>query len=226
MARRQPEEICWTLDFMGATLTRRIGVVLFVAGASISLLIFLWSEAMNAVPLSIPVVLSPGQFQSPRFATRMSIPYRINIVFDTSIPSAELDCFIGMSKGPQRCGNEAAILNVKWQLQSGGRAVTTGSSADLVGASYSYRKIQRHIGTFAAKRGRVYTVDLNILEDGTRLSEAHPRLEIEPNLVGYEGWLLLAGLTFYVGLLGAAAGIGLILVGVFRRQAIPCESKH
>jgi len=206
---------------MRVALIHRIGAVLFAAAASISLVIFLWSEAMNAVPLSIPVVLSPGQFQSPKFEPRMSIPYRINIVFDSSIPSAELNCLIGMSKGPQRCGNEAAILNVKWQLMSGGQTVATGSSADLVGASYSYHKTQRHIGTFGAHRGQGYTVDLNILEDGTRLSEAHPRLEIEPNLFGYEGWLLLAGLTFYVGLLGAAAGIVLILVGVFRRQAIP-----
>jgi len=206
---------------MRVALIHRIGAVLFVAAASISLVIFLWSEAVNAVPLSIPVVLSPGQFQSPKFEPRMSIPYRINIVFDSSIPSAELNCLIGMSKGPQRCGNEAAILNVKWQLMSGGQTVATGSSADLVGASYSYHKTQRHIGTFDAHRGQGYTVDLNILEDGTRLSEAHPRLEIEPNLFGYEGWLLLAGLTFYVGLLGAAAGIVLILVGVFRRQAIP-----
>lgn len=206
---------------MRGTLTLRIGAVLFVAAAGISLVIFLWSGAMNAVPLSIPVVLSPGEFQSPEFATRMSIPYRINIEFDSSIPSAELDCLIGMSKGPQRCGNEAAILNVKWQLTSGGQTVATGSSADLVGASYSYHKTQRHIGTFDAHRGQGYIVDLNILGDGTRLSEAHPRLEVEPNLFGYEGWLLLAGLAFYVGLLGAAAGVVLILVGVFRRQPIP-----
>jgi hypothetical protein len=206
---------------MRVTLTHRIGAVLFVAAASISLVIYLWSEAMNAVPLSIPVVLSPGQFQSPIFETRMSIPYRINIVFDSSIPSGQLDCLIGMSKGPQRCGNEASVLNVKWQLVSGGQAVATGSSGDLVGASYSYHKAQRHIGIFDAHRGQGYTVDLDILEDGTRLSEAHPRLEIEPNLFGYEGWLLLAGLTFYVGLLSAAGGIVLILVGIFRRQAIP-----
>lgn len=135
-----------TFDCMRVTRTHRIGAVLFVAGASISLMIFLWSEAMTAVPLSIPVVLSPGQFESPKFAPRMSIPYRINIVFDSNIPSAELNCFIGMNKGPQRCGNEAAILNVKWELMSGGHAVATGSSADLVGASYSYHKTQRHIG--------------------------------------------------------------------------------
>jgi hypothetical protein len=206
---------------MRAPLTLRIGVALFVAAASISQMISLWSEAMNAVPLSIPVVLSPGQFQSAKFSTRMSIPYRINIVFDSSIPLTELDCLIGMTKGTQQCGNEASVLNVKWQLMSGGQAVATGSSADLVGASYSHHKTHRHIGIFDAHRGRGYTLDLEIIGDGTRLSEAQPRLEIEPNLVGYEGWLLLAGLTFYVGLLGAAGGIVLILVGVFRRQAIP-----
>ena len=211
---------------MRVTPTHRIGAVLFVAGASIALWIFLWSEAMNAVPLSIPLVLSPGHFQSPQFTTRVSIPYRINIVFDSSIPSAELNCLIGMSKGPQQCGNKAAILNVRWQLMSGGQGFATGSSGELVGASYSYHKIQRHIGTFDAHRGDRYTVALNILEDGTRLSEAHPRLEIEPNLFAYEGWLLLAGVAFYVGLLGAAAGIVLILVGVFRVKQVPVSRSH
>jgi hypothetical protein len=180
---------------------------------------------MNAVPLSMPVALSRGQFQSPQFRARVSIPHRINLVFDSSIPSAELDCFIGMSKGPQRCGNETAILNVKWQIMSGGQSVATGSSGELVGAGYGDHKTQRFIGMFDAHRGEAYTIDLNILEDGTRLSEAHPRLEIEPNLLGYEGRLLLAGLVFYVGLLGAAAGIVLGLVGAFRRKQFHVESK-
>lgn len=210
---------------MRASLTNRVGVVLFVAAASISLAVFLWSQAMNAVPLSLPVVLSSGEFQSPKFVTGMSIPYRINIVFDSSIPSEELDCLIGMSKGPQRCGNEAPILNLKWQLISGGQVVANGSSAELVGGSYSYHRTQRHIGIFEGRRGQGYTVDLNVLEDGTRLSEAHPRLEVEPNLFGYEGWLLLAGLTFYVGLLGVATGVVLILVGVFTGKRFPRESK-
>ena len=206
---------------MRGNLTLRIGAVLFVTAASTSLAIFLWSEAMTAVPLSIPVKLSPGEFQSPKFTTRMGIGYRINIAFDSSIPSEELNCLIGMSKGRQRCGNEAPILNVRWQVMSGGEEVATGSSADVVGASYSYHKTQLHIGSFAARRGQGYTVDLNILEDGTRLAEAHPRLEVEPSLFAYEGWLLLSGLAFYVGLLGTTAGVVLILVGIFRRQPIP-----
>jgi hypothetical protein len=195
----------------------RTGLLLVIAGLTISLTTSFWSRAMNDVPLSIPIVLSPGQFQSPEFETRESISYLINITFDSGIASEELDCLIGMNlKDVQPCTNRPGILNVKWRLLSRSRPVVTGSSTELRGASYSYHKVQRHIGNFAAQSGQVYTVQLDILQDATRLGEAHPILEIEPDLNGYEGWLLLSGLAFYMGLLGAVIGIIVILVAVFR----------
>ncbi len=92
-------------------------------------MIYLWSQAMNAVPLSIPVVLSFRTVPIPYIRdSHESSHTESTLCFDSSIPSEELDCLIGMSNGPQRCGNEASVLNVKWQLKSGGQAVATGSS--------------------------------------------------------------------------------------------------
>jgi hypothetical protein len=202
---------------MRLTLAHRASIFLVIAGLTISTMTFLWSRAMNAVPLSVPIVLSPGHFQSPEFKTRESISYRINITFDSGIGSAELDCLIGMNlKDVQPCTNRPEILNVQWRLLSRSQPVASGSSSELRGASYSYHKVQRHIGNFAAQSGQVYTVQLDILQDAPRLGEAHPTLEIEPNLNGYEGWLLLNGLVFYVGLLGSTIGIIVTLVAFFR----------
>ena len=59
---------------MRVTLSHPHWAALFVAGASISLVLFLWS-GNECRASSDSGRLSPGQFQSPRFATRMSIPY-------------------------------------------------------------------------------------------------------------------------------------------------------
>jgi hypothetical protein len=174
---------------------------------------------MNVVPLSIPVVLSPGHFRSPEFKTRVSTQHLINITFDSNIPPEELDCLIGTNiKSVQRCIGQPAILNVKWRILSPSQTIATGSSAELVGASYSYHRTERHIGSFDAESGKKYLLDIDVLQDGSRLALDHPRLEVEPNLRGYEGWLLLGGLAFYLGILGAAGGAIMICVTMLRER--------
>jgi hypothetical protein len=58
-------------------------------------------------------------------------------------------------------------------------------------------------------------LEFDVLQDGTRLAPAHPLLKVAPNLNGYEGWLMLAGLAFYVGLACAAIGAVLTYRAVF-----------
>jgi hypothetical protein len=184
------------------------GFALIALGLTISALTYSWTRAMNAVPLSQPIVLSPGHFQSPVFQAHATTQHVVSIDFDDSLPPDQVDCFIGMNLIPKACGNQPAILNVKWQIFSGHQTLATGSSSDR-GASYSHKLIERHIGRFDARRGAKYTLEFDVLQDGTRLAPAHPLLKVAPNLNGYEGWLMLAGLAFYVGL--ACAAIGAVL---------------
>lgn len=161
---------------------------------------------MNAVPLSVPVVLSPGHFESPNFKVRVSTQHVVSIALKRSLPPDQMDCFIDMNLMPNGCANHPAILNVKWQLVSGGHTIATGSSNER-GASYSDNLIERHIGRFDAQSGKEYKLEFDVLQDGSGLAPAHPLLEVVPNLNAYEGRLMLAGVGFYAGFVIAAIGV-------------------
>lgn len=160
---------------------------------------------MNAAPLTVPVTLSPGHFQSPVFKAHVSTQHVVSIAFDSSLPSTEMNCLIGMKLSLNECGDIPEALSVKWRLVSSNQTLASGSSSDR-GASYSYNLIERHIGRFVAQRGTEYTLDFDVLQDGSRLAPAHPVLKVEPNLNGYEGWLMLAWFAFYGGLVCAIVG--------------------
>lgn len=182
---------------------------MLVAGLIISALTYAWSRAMNAVPLSMPITLSPGHFQSPVFRPYVSTQHVVSIDFDSSLPSDQMDCFIGMNLIPTACAAQPTILNVKWRLVSNQNPIASGSSDDK-GAAYSQNLIERHMGRFDGQRGKEYRLDFDVLQDGSRLLPAHPVLRVAPNLNGYEGWLMLNAFAFYAGL--ACAAIGVVMV--------------
>lgn len=169
---------------------------------------------MNAVPLSVPITLSPGRFQSPVFEAHVSTQHVVSIAFGSSLPPTEMNCLIGMKLAPNECGDVPESLNVKWRLVSSHQTLASGSSSER-GASYSYNLIERHIGRFDAQRGTEYTLDFDVLQDGSRLAPAHPVLKVGPNLNGYEGWLMLAGFAFYAGLVCAVVGAIVVYRTVF-----------
>ena len=181
------------------------GLALIAFGLTISVLTYSWTRAMNAVPLTLPITLSPGHFQSPVFKPHVSTQHVISIAFDSSLPPTEMNCLIGMKLSSNECGDVPELLNVKWRLVSSNQTLASGSSSER-GASYSYNLIERHIGRFDAQRGTEYTLDWDVLQDCSRLTPAHPVLKVGPNLNGYEGWLMLAGFAFYAGLVCAVVG--------------------
>ncbi len=203
----------------------RPGVQLLIVGLLgllVAVPVYFWSKKMNAVPLEIPLSLSAGHIQSPDFTTHVSIPYNVDIAFDTTkIPLSELDCLIGTNlETVEPCTNQPAILNVKWTLISGDRPVATGSSTDAVGAGYSYHKTARHLGNFHSESGRQYRLDLDVLGDGARLNVARPKLEITPLLVSYEGRFLLTALELLVSAICVTAGCIIALISILRGRRL------
>ena len=199
----------------------RTGVLALILGMAVSVSIYFWLTMMNAVPLDIPVSLSVGHIRTPDFRTSVAIPYDVDIAFDSGIPLDELNCLIGMNlKSVQPCTGQPPVLNVNWKVVSDGQTVASGSSTETGGAGYSYHKAARHIGGFRAENGRTYRLDLDVLQDGTRLVRANPRLEVEPFLNSYEGRLLLAGLAFCLGILAAVVGVVLILISSIRKKRL------
>lgn len=169
---------------------------------------------MNAVPLSMPITLTPGHFQSPIFKARATIQHVVSITFNRTLPPDEMDCFIGMSLGSNTCAGQPSILNVQWQLISDHRTTVSGGSSTERGAAYS-DAIERFIGRFDAQKGTEYTVAFDVREDGSRLAPAHPVLQVKPNLNGSEGSLMAAGFAFYVGLVCAAFGMIMVYRSLF-----------
>ena len=200
----------------------RNGVAALLLGLAVSASLYLWLALMNAVPLDIAVPLSLGHIQTPEFTTKVTIPYDIDIAFDsTKIPYEKLNCLIGMNlDSVQPCTDEPSILNVKWKVVSDGQTLANGSSTDTVRAGYSYHKTARYMGRFDAKSGKKYRLEIDVLQDATRLALANPRLGIEPFLNAYDGRLLLAGPAFYVGLFGAAIGIITMVTSTIREMRL------
>ena len=195
--------------------SRRRLLVLLLGLATISL--YLWSKMMTAVPLDIPLSLSTGHIQSPEFKTAAAIRYDIDIAFDSGIPHEELNCLIGMNiVSIQPCTNQPSILKVNWKLVHDDQTVANGSSTEIVSASYSSDKTARRIGYFDAGIEKKYKLELDVLEDATRLAQANPKLVVEPFLNAYEGWLMLAGLGFYVGIFFTVLGIVIIVTSAIR----------
>jgi hypothetical protein len=199
----------------------RAGVLALILGVALSVSIYIWSQAMNAVPLDIPMSLSVGHIRTPDFRTSVNIPYDIDIAFDSGIPLDELNCLTGMNlESVEPCTGQSSVLNVNWTLMSDGKNVASGSSTETVRAGYSYHKTARHIGSFRAENGRTYRLDLDVLQDAVRLGRANPRLQVEPFLNRYEGRLILAGIGFCLGILGAVVGVAMILISGIREKRL------
>jgi hypothetical protein len=93
------------------------GNALLAAGLTISGLTYVWTRKMNATPLSMPITLSRGHFQSPVFKARVTLQHEISITFNRSLPPDQMECFIGMNLG-SNCADQPSILNVRWKLIS------------------------------------------------------------------------------------------------------------
>ncbi len=199
----------------------RVGIFALILGAALSASIYIWAGMMNAVPLDIPVSLLVGHIRTPDFRPSVNITYDIDIAFDSGIPLDKLNCLIGMNlQSVQPCTNQPSVLNVNWMLMRDGQNIASGSSTETVMAGYSYNKTARHIGNFRAEHGRKYSLELDVLQDGAQLGRANPRLQVVPFLNSYEGRLLLAGLTFCLGILGVVVGIAMILISRIRKMRL------
>jgi hypothetical protein len=196
-----------------------VGVLMLLMGSALSLFIFIGTEMMNAVPLEVPLVLSAGSLRTPEFRTYLSLPYTVEIAFDTTHFSGnDLDCLIGVNiQSVEPCSNEPQILRVKWQLQNDSRT----QRMSLYGAGYSFHKVELYVGRFDSTVGGKYKLRVDVLQDATRLASARPRLRVVPFLDPYEGELLLGGLAIYVGVAAALCGAILSATSAFRRARGP-----
>lgn len=74
------------LNWREKTVTlKRAGLALIAFGLTISALTYSWTRAMNTIPLSVPITLSPGHFQSPVFQAHASTQHVVSVAFDGTL---------------------------------------------------------------------------------------------------------------------------------------------
>ena len=109
------------------------------------------------------------------------------------------------------CRGQPSVVKASWALTSGGQVVAQGSTDKNKAGEWGDETIERNLGWFTGQNGRRYTLDLDILEDGTALAPCNPRLKVEVTAPFYED-ALVASAAFSLVALGLALIGGILLL--------------
>jgi len=140
----------------------------------------------------------------------MESVYWIQILAERRFDFDGVPCLLGLFD----CPNAPGVVRASWVLSDDGKVVARGISDEAQGMLGGTETMGREIGTFDAKKGAHYVLDVDVLEDGSRLNAGHPRLQIV-ELGGldreYESWHIADFWVPFFLLAGAALLIGSII---------------
>jgi len=121
----------------------------------------------------MPVSLSLGYLQTAVFKINVESTYALGIAVDGN-SEYELLCRLGV----QWCEYYPSMLDATWSVSRAGQIIARGTSeAEHDTFWLGYPTIVRRLGTFRATSGS-YTVNVNLLKDGSQLNEHAPRLVV------------------------------------------------
>src|SRR6266581_2446344 len=115
-----------------------------------------------------------------------------------------------------QCKDIAPVLNFSWKLTRDGQVVQTGSSAKIVGGSYTDLTVASEFASFEGKRGQQYTLDMDFLQDGSKLSVANPKLRIGVDGITYEDFMVFDLMSLAFAAVCSVVGILMFLKSVAR----------
>jgi hypothetical protein len=123
----------------------------------------------------------------------------MGIEAERKLPYETLTCLLGVEDSYTpvgQCKDIPSVLNFSWKLTRDGQCVLTGSSAKIVGGAYSDATIASEFASFEGKRGERYMLDMDFLQDGSKLSVTHPKLRIGVDGFTYEDLAVLDLMSF------------------------------
>jgi len=161
----------------------------------------------------MPVSLSVGRVRTAELQINVESTYSIGIAVAQNRDYEEVRCLLGIDQ----CQGNPSALRASWSVSTAGRVTVRGISDTEPGEFWAAEGPGRVLGTFHANGGR-YIVDLNVLQDGSRLNAHAPYLVIFES-GGERGRAYAAeGLAFVALLLSLPLGISvLIRAGIVRR---------
>jgi biopolymer transport protein ExbD len=161
----------------------RIGLALVLTGGSFFVSVSFWQATRIWVPVNVPISLSRGQTQTNDFKLNFSSSYTIYVVIGGVQDYQEAMCLTGA----EQCPDKSSILQASWTLFDNGKSVITGDAdrtRERFGGWGGFGeseesgnwKIFRRLGTFSAKSGKHYRLNIDIQEDASRLNSRNARL--------------------------------------------------
>jgi len=122
-----------------------------------------------------------------------------------------------------QCSGIGPAIKFSWQLERGGETVQSGTSAKMVGGAYTNDTVALEFSSFQGKRGQHYTLDMDILQDGSRLAITNPKLRVRVAAFTNEDFAVTGFLALAIGAVcclvgGAMVAIALIVARNRRRE--------
>jgi len=214
--------------------TAKVGLAVIAIGLLPIVAFSIWRATLNTVPVKKPISLAVGHLRES-FTVNFTGLYTMRIEVERKLPHATIQCLLGISDYvPEgQCNNIAPVLKLTWALTHDGQAVKTwttrmytpnglteriGSSSEHVAAAYTNDTVAAEFAYFEARRGERYTLNMDILEDGSALSVTNPKLRIGVDESVYEGFISLELITFGWAVLGCLIGGVTLLVSLLRAR--------
>jgi hypothetical protein len=171
---------------MQISRTAKQGLATAVLGVVAPLGLFVWST-MAYRSVHQPILLVPGRVQQD-FNVNFNATYVIGIEAERKLPSPTLDRLLGVADFEPKgsCSYTPSVLSVSWILKSDGTLINTSSYAKTPVGAWSKNSIKADLAWFKGQRGKQYTLDLDIAQDGTQLAVTKPMLDVEVDNWDYQ----------------------------------------
>jgi len=201
------------------------GVLLFLLAAVAIIARREWVAHIRLTPVKMPVPTSVSAYSTGDFRIDVSYLYEIEIRFHIKNPDPITDCLIGIEAESQSCGDRTPLLQGKWKVYDAKRTalaegiVKPGGYRDSLG-------ISRTLGSFYAKAGQIYRVDLENSKDITALASTSPTLIVHPHREFNTDW----GATYYyvepVAIVCAIVGAYFVAAALLTARSQSAPSTH
>jgi hypothetical protein len=165
---------------MRAARKSKFGVTILVVGLSALMALYVWRSHLETTAVHRSISLTPGKVQQD-FRLNYSVYYRMGIEAERKLPHETLRCLLGIHDFFQHkaaCKDIPAALKYSWRLSCDGAPIKEGSSEKIDGGAYTNDTIEAEFGSFNGKRGEMCRLELELLQDGSRLSVTNPKLHI------------------------------------------------
>lgn len=178
----------------------KIGLVWFLVAISPLLYTEYMLHSHNWDPLKTPLILSPGEFQSPEFITDLDGTYVVSLIFGEMKDTNREHCLIGEELSKDSCKDISQTLDFDWTVIGDVGRIQNGGHFKIYGMTEGKDEVGPMLGTFEAKRGGRQKIVLNILSDAGELNAVHPRLRVEAGSGYWERWVIFGQMAWLFAL--------------------------